>query len=333
MKILVVDDDPLFLDKMQKNLVIDDHSVNTVLSGEEALKEMNNNQYDLVLTDLKMEGLSGIDLIKSMRKNEIDSMTVVITGYGTIESAVEAMKVGAYDYILKPFKFKLLRSKLLDVENELKLRERMNASESGSDQGVAVFSEFDLNEFETPFLVISSGNPDRLIQKHQLYDVTRISISYGQEKESIKPTKLYQLMERIEEFIERYKKGTIIFYGLEQLLISQRWDNIKLFINYLRDNVISNDFTLLFLIAEEKNADGYLSYELLLHDALSLLSIQAFQTIIEVISHPVRRKIIILLKDAGKINFNKIAEELDIKNTANLAFHLKKLAKESVIKK
>ncbi len=124
MRILIVDDDKIFLDKIKKILTLDQHSIVTSISGENALLELEKNEFDLILTDLKMPGLSGVDLIKKIREKGIDIIIIVITGYGSIESAVESMKSGAYDYILKPFEITTLKNKLKEVETELKLKQK-----------------------------------------------------------------------------------------------------------------------------------------------------------------------------------------------------------------
>ena len=102
MKILVVDDDPIHLKQMEKILKISGHEITTAISGEKGWTILKKNDFDLVLTDLKMPGMSGIDLIKRAAKFKIKSNFIVLTGYGSIKSAVDAMKSGAFDYVIKP---------------------------------------------------------------------------------------------------------------------------------------------------------------------------------------------------------------------------------------
>ena len=77
--------------------------MDTVTSGDEALKLLNENTYDIVYTDLKMPEMDGLQLLKAIKEIDEKVMVLIITAYGTIETAVEAMKYGAYDYITKPF--------------------------------------------------------------------------------------------------------------------------------------------------------------------------------------------------------------------------------------
>jgi DNA-binding NtrC family response regulator len=77
--------------------------VDKAASGEEALQKMESHRYDILLVDIKMEGMSGLELLKQVKENDEDVDVVMITAYGSIPSSIEAMKNGAYDYLLKPF--------------------------------------------------------------------------------------------------------------------------------------------------------------------------------------------------------------------------------------
>ena len=115
MRILIIDDDAIFLRQMEKNLSLENYSTYSAASGETALAILKENEVDLILMDLKMPGLSGVDLIKKIREIGCNSIIIMITGYGTIESAVQTTRAGAYDYILKPFNFPILLEKIKEV--------------------------------------------------------------------------------------------------------------------------------------------------------------------------------------------------------------------------
>jgi CheY-like chemotaxis protein/glycine cleavage system H lipoate-binding protein len=102
-RILAVDDEPVVLDSFRKILVLDGYSIDTVETGQEALALVRTNSYDFVFTDLKMPGMDGVDVTKAVKHLRPDIDVVVITGYATLESAVETMKFGAMDYVQKPF--------------------------------------------------------------------------------------------------------------------------------------------------------------------------------------------------------------------------------------
>ena len=85
-------------------LSLEGYVVRAVEDGVEALKELQRRSYNLVISDLKMPNMSGLELIERITHLQIPVLTVIMTGFGTVETAIEAMKQGAYDYILKPFK-------------------------------------------------------------------------------------------------------------------------------------------------------------------------------------------------------------------------------------
>ncbi len=102
-RILAVDDEAVVLDSFRKILVIAGFSVDTVESGPEALLLVRQNDYDFVFTDLKMPEMDGVEVVKSVRHLRPDVDVAVITGFGTIETAVETVSHGAVDYVQKPF--------------------------------------------------------------------------------------------------------------------------------------------------------------------------------------------------------------------------------------
>jgi CheY-like chemotaxis protein len=102
-RILAVDDEPIILDSFRKILVLEGFSVDTVESGPEALGLVQRQDYDFVFTDLKMPGMDGVEVVKAVRHLRPDADIAVITGYATIESAVETMQHGAVAYVQKPF--------------------------------------------------------------------------------------------------------------------------------------------------------------------------------------------------------------------------------------
>jgi two-component system response regulator AtoC len=101
--ILVVDDEQGIREFLADALSFDGHEVAQAANGMEALRCVHDRAFDLMLTDLKMPGaLTGIDLLRQLKSEQPDTEVIVMTAYGTVETAVEAMKLGAYDYLQKP---------------------------------------------------------------------------------------------------------------------------------------------------------------------------------------------------------------------------------------
>jgi DNA-binding NtrC family response regulator len=102
-KILIVDDELIMRESLAGWLERDGHAVQTAASGEEALEKVKETQFDILLVDIKMEGISGLEVLRNVKESDPDADVIMITAYGSIPSAIEAMKDGAYDYMLKPF--------------------------------------------------------------------------------------------------------------------------------------------------------------------------------------------------------------------------------------
>lgn len=102
-RILAVDDEAVVLDSFRRILVLEGFSVDTVEHGPEALGLVQRNNYDFVFTDLKMPDMDGVEVVKAVKHLRPDVDVVVITGYGTIESAVQTLQFGASEYVQKPF--------------------------------------------------------------------------------------------------------------------------------------------------------------------------------------------------------------------------------------
>jgi len=117
-KILLVDDDTSLRKVLEFNLEQEGYCVISASDGREALELFDEHDPDLVITDIKMPGMDGIDLLKQIKRRDVERLIIVVTAFGTIESAIEAMKLGAYDYITKPFnrdELKLVVRKALEL--------------------------------------------------------------------------------------------------------------------------------------------------------------------------------------------------------------------------
>jgi DNA-binding NtrC family response regulator len=101
-KILIVDDEVNIRDALATLLAKSGYEVSTAAKGEEAIRQMQATAFDLSIVDLKMPGMGGIELLRWIKEHSADSEVMVMTAYGSVETAVEAMKAGAYDYLSKP---------------------------------------------------------------------------------------------------------------------------------------------------------------------------------------------------------------------------------------
>src|SRR5687767_8623429 len=101
-RILIADDEPGLREFLRDALESDGHTVDEAADGEKAAALLDDRGYDLLLTDLKMPGRTGMDLVRKLRAEQPETQVIVLTAHATVDSAVEAMRLGAFDYLRKP---------------------------------------------------------------------------------------------------------------------------------------------------------------------------------------------------------------------------------------
>ena len=158
LRVLLVDDELAMRESLAAWLRQDGHQVSKAAGGQEALTLMEAQEFDLALVDIKMPGMDGLELLRRIRQDYPETLVVIITAYGSIESWVEAMKAGASDYLLKPFEpehLMLLLEKMARQRDMLRensaLRQRLSEGECASYAGLvgqspamrAVFSQIE----------------------------------------------------------------------------------------------------------------------------------------------------------------------------------------------
>jgi DNA-binding NtrC family response regulator len=111
-RVLLVDDEVVFTRNMSKLLMYRGYKVIAVNSGDSAIRELEQADFDVIVLDLKMPGMDGITTLKEIMKLGLFTETLILTGHGSIDTALEAMKLGAYDYLTKPCEIDELVAKI-----------------------------------------------------------------------------------------------------------------------------------------------------------------------------------------------------------------------------
>lgn len=117
--VLVVDDEPIVSDLLYENLLEAGYKCIKATTGEDALKKLSMDNFDLLLLDLGLPGISGMDVLKEVKSNCPETAVIVVTAAGDAQTAVEAMKIGAIDYITKPFELERINSSIEAALQEL----------------------------------------------------------------------------------------------------------------------------------------------------------------------------------------------------------------------
>src|SRR5512146_890772 len=121
-KLLIVDDERIALRNLEHVMKKEGYSVTATQSGPNALKILEEQQFDVVLTDLRMEKVDGMQILQKTRELYPDTEVVMITGFATLDSAVETMKHGAFYYIAKPFKLDEVRKVVKEALEKVRLK-------------------------------------------------------------------------------------------------------------------------------------------------------------------------------------------------------------------
>lgn len=131
-KILIVDDEPLFATPLKRALENAGFGVRYAENGSAAVEAIHEERFDILLEDLHLPDAGGLDILKEMLTKNPECKALVMTGFGTIENAVEAMKIGAFDFLTKPFSLESLLVKLQRVLNLKQFEADVSATDAGA---------------------------------------------------------------------------------------------------------------------------------------------------------------------------------------------------------
>jgi signal transduction histidine kinase len=153
-KILVVDDEQSVATTIKAILQLDGNEVTAVTSGKEAVELLKEHEFDVVLTDLRLDDLDGIEILRETQKLWPDTVSIMLTGYASLESAVTALRSGAYDYLIKPSDVDELRATVGRALERRRLRQRLVELEQ-LDKLKTQFLSMASHELRTPLTAVS----------------------------------------------------------------------------------------------------------------------------------------------------------------------------------
>jgi DNA-binding NtrC family response regulator len=121
-RILVVDDEPIAVRNLERALEKEGYEITTAATGQGALRQLREREFDVVLTDLRMENVDGMQVLRRAKERDPDTEVILITGYAAVDTAVEAMRRGAHHYVAKPFKLEEVRRIVREAAEKVALR-------------------------------------------------------------------------------------------------------------------------------------------------------------------------------------------------------------------
>lgn len=326
-KIMVVDDEPTVVRSMKAVLRPKGYDVIGANSGRECLDALDRENVDAVFLDIKMPEMDGIEVLKNVKRMKPQVYVIILTAYATVDTAVEAMKLGAFDYIRKPFKITELRDSVHNILQDIKFKTEHKA--------VNQFVGSTRNCFETfkklicddaKGICITSKNPETINKKYELKDVINVWLTGKKKKENkyicIDPKKLDELKSIIYDFITGKHNTVILIHNLDYLLRQNSLDAIRKFIYWL------NKKNVCLILSADLKEIGIKD----LTEIENLISDLHIYAISEAISSPLRRSIVSSLDGHDKCSFTEIAGELGMKSLPKLSFHLRHLKQKGAIR-
>lgn len=304
MRILVVDDDTVFREELSSLLSDDDHSVQSAPSVAKAIEVLESDEYDVVLTDLKMPRQSGLDLLREVRGRWPRTLVVVLTGYATVETALEAMKLGAFDYVRKPFGIEQVRETLRLVAEE--------------------------HEFQAPM----EARRDPLREAETLAAGGQLEVLYFGEAgakpgphlhvEPLDPENPVGLIDRTTAFLSRYPHGAVVLSGADQLLEHHRLEDIVGTLDRLRQALVGHGPLRV----------GFNPRRVTPSTAVALgaaVSAEETHATLEALANPIRRKVLQRLSEAPA-SFGDLMHAAGLDDSPKMSFHIRKLVDAGLLR-
>lgn len=184
-KILIVDDDRDIADILVDIVSIKERAVDVCYDGVDAVKSIQSSVYDLVIVDLIMPRMGGLDVLKYAKKSNPDALVIIITGYASLETAVTAVKEGAYDYIRKPWKLEEIKIVVENAVDKIKLhrenRELLKKLQDAYHELMVLKAKKNEDDKIAKINFFSSNMPNL----HYLYNNSSPSSSYVDELQAL----------------------------------------------------------------------------------------------------------------------------------------------------
>ncbi len=326
-RILVLDDDDVTRKSLVELLSGYGYESFALETGEMALRSAMNDEFDIALVDLKMPGMDGIEVLRRLKTVKPGIQVIMITAFATVETAVEAMKLGAFDYITKPFKGEALdgviKSSIEETEFEKSL---MGLGGTRTEQSAVDMFRTELGVRKG--LAISREDPEELVRTHGLEGAEIHWLTSDEVGEGlVNPGHLDEIERLIESFTLTNRGSVVLIHGIELLTDLHDVEKVNGFLRRVIRDTNACD-SILLVSARSDSMDGSVQIEI---DAL--FQKEYIQEMSESLANPTRRAVVHYLSIAKRPSFTEILSNIPEKESPKLSFHLKKLGTFGVITK
>jgi CheY-like chemotaxis protein len=303
-RLLVVDDDRVFREELSELLRDDGHSVTAESSVVKALESLETAEFDLVLTDLKMPRTSGMKLLHEIRSRWPRTLVVMITGFATIETALEAMKSGAFDYVRKPFHID-------QVRETLRLAEQERAFEAPSGSARDPLTEARGLAAEGRHEVLFLGDPIPAAEAH-LHPVR------------LAPEDLVSLADRCTTFVADHPNGAVVFANAERLVEVHRLEDVVALFGRMRAALAGHG--PLRVAFNPRRVPAAVATAL-----AGSVALTETHAALEALANPIRRGVLQRLSE-GAAPFSEVMRAAGLDDSPKMSFHLRKLVDAGLLR-
>lgn len=303
MRILVVDDDPVFREELTDLLREDDHAATSAPSVQRALESLEHDEVDVVLTDLKMPRQGGLDLLREIRERWPRTLVVVVTGYASVETALDAMKLGAFDYVRKPFHID-------QVRETLRLAAQEHAFESPQETHRDPVREARALAASGKFEVLFLG-------EHLPPEAPHLHVA------PLDPNNPAGVLSTTETFLEQYPNAAVVLSDVERMLEHHRLEDIVAVLDRLRTDLVGHGPLRV----------GFNPRRLTRTAAAALggaVAAEETHATLEALANPIRRKVLQRLAE-GPASFGETMKAAGLDDSPKMAFHMRRLVETGLV--
>ena len=302
-RILVVDDDEVFRDELASFLSDEGHPSSTAPSARKALEILEGEEFDVVFTDLKMPRQSGLDLLREIRRHWPRTYVVMVTGFATVPTAVEAMKLGAFEYIGKPFRGDQVKEVLKLVGEERKFSDPSLPRE----ESVAVAVRL-AHTSHVPILLLYDGPA---------------KVAEGVIVRPFDGRDPARLMDEVIAFQEDHEKGGVVIAHVDRMIADHRLEDVVDILRQVRDRCDGRGPFALGLNPKRISRDAATAVR-------SVLVARQIHGAFEAIASPIRRRVLQRLSE-GSASFSEVMRAAELEDSPKLTFHLHRLVDEGLV--
>ena len=316
MKILIADDDSVLRGELAGLLRDDGQDVVGASDGGEALRLVERESFDAALLDLRMPKASGLEVLHRLRVTRPGTAVVMITGQGTIDAAVEAMKAGAIDFVEKPYEVDALRRTLRTVQEEQHARMLLGAS-AADGAVLRVLSDAVARRALLAVVGPQAKPPSGATHVLRVEEEGRPPIAFA-------PNQLYQLNTAIEAHIASVDHPVVYAGDLSALQTVHGLEDMKAWVRHMTGRCAAKGGALILAsedraLAEQSEKEGVPS--------------EALQAMLESLANPIRRVLVGYVVASGPVAYSAILRKNFVDSSSKLSFHLQKLHSDGLLAK